>query len=105
MSDIDVKEIEALLAKPKMAAGDLKAILAKVSVLKKYKPKRGFPEGTINPDVLRVEYDLTPAQFRSFVSDFGGLSTPIVRHWRVFPRGIINPDLFRVVIDFGRPFQ
>ncbi len=105
MADDDIKQIEALLTKPKMAAGDLKMVLEKVPGLKKFKPRRGFPEGVINPDVLRVEYDLTPAQFKTFVSDFGLSATGIVRQWRVFPRGIINPDQFRVVIDFGRPYR
>jgi len=105
MSEADVKQIEALLVKKKLSAGDLKAVLDKMPGLKQFKPRRLFPEGTINPEVMRVEYDLTPPQLQTFVTELGGTRSSMIREWRVFPLGIINPEQFRVIVDFGRPHR
>ncbi|WP_448580022.1 hypothetical protein [Thermaurantiacus sp.] len=101
----DKAAIEALLAKPRLTATDLKAALSISPALKRLKPKDWFPEGTINPDAIRVRYDLSADQFKAVAADLAAYQGGLLKGWRVFPRGIPVPINFRLELEIGQPFR
>jgi hypothetical protein len=101
----DKAALEALLAKPRLTATDLREALAISPALKRLKPKDWFPEGTIDPDAIRVRYDLTADQFKAVAGDLAQYKGGLLRGWRVFPRGIPFPINFRLELEIGLPFR
>ena len=99
VEELSIEDIETRLVSGTLTKENMIDLAKQLEPFEGLEPSDVFPIGTVQPDAIRVKYELTAQELSDFSQGISVAALLPIRKLSIFPLGIVVPDRFLLQVD------